>query len=202
MNYTPDQRRAIDIVDRNLQIIACAGSGKTSVVTARVINILTRCPEVTPEGIVAFTFTVKAAEELRDRITREYQTAFGHTNGLAGMYIGTIHGFCLDLLQRYVPKYLKYDLLDEVSQAVLVNRWHEQSGMKLVGARRFEATRRYVQALNTLRNDRGRRDRASGDSDRASSPRYQRLLDRTYHLDYDELLVRAVAELQSNASRA
>ena len=39
MEYTPEQRLAIDTIDRNLQIIACAGSGKTSVVTARVITL-------------------------------------------------------------------------------------------------------------------------------------------------------------------
>jgi DNA helicase-2/ATP-dependent DNA helicase PcrA len=41
MNYTADQRRAMKQVEGNLQIIACAGSGKTQVISARVVEILT-----------------------------------------------------------------------------------------------------------------------------------------------------------------
>ena len=37
------------------------------------------------------------------------------------MYIGTIHGFCLDLLKSEVPAYLKYEVLNEVQQALFVN---------------------------------------------------------------------------------
>ena len=47
-----------------MEIIACAGAGKTGVVTRRIINILASKPDILPENIVAFTFTRKAAEEL------------------------------------------------------------------------------------------------------------------------------------------
>src|SRR3989441_9845069 len=83
---TEPQRQAIDIRDHNLQIIACAGSGKTRVVAARIVEILRMGAAfgTTPENIVAFTFTEKAAAELKDRITRYYREAFGHVEGLAG----------------------------------------------------------------------------------------------------------------------
>ena len=38
-NYTANQRAAIEEIERNLQIIACAGSGKTQVISARVVEI-------------------------------------------------------------------------------------------------------------------------------------------------------------------
>src|SRR6266481_2278782 len=61
MNYTDSQRDAIKTVNNNLQIIACAGSGKTQVISARVVEILRSKREqgVGPSNIVAFTFTDK-----------------------------------------------------------------------------------------------------------------------------------------------
>lgn len=59
---------AINAIDSDVEIIACAGAGKTGVVTRRIINILKCNQNITPENIVAFTFTRKAAEELKTRI--------------------------------------------------------------------------------------------------------------------------------------
>ena len=55
IQYTAAQQRAIDAVDTNLQIIACAGSGKTDVISRRIAELL-KLPGVTPANIVAFTF--------------------------------------------------------------------------------------------------------------------------------------------------
>ena len=70
--YTRAQDAAIRTIDHNLQIIACAGSGKTEVVAQRVVELLReKGPEgILPANIVAFTFTEKAAAELKDRIVR------------------------------------------------------------------------------------------------------------------------------------
>jgi DNA helicase-2/ATP-dependent DNA helicase PcrA len=59
VKLTPEQIEAIAEIDRNLQIIACAGSGKTEVITRRIANIIEKKPEIIPGNIVAFTFTWK-----------------------------------------------------------------------------------------------------------------------------------------------
>src|ERR1700757_769984 len=109
MKFTDAQQRAIDRVEGNLQLIACAGSGKTEVVARRVVTLLTSLKDggggCTPANIVAFTFTDKAAAELKERIHDRCREAFDEVTGLAEMYIGTIHGFCLDLLKSEVPEY-------------------------------------------------------------------------------------------------
>ena len=68
MIFTDEQRQAIGQVEGNLQLIACAGSGKTEVVARRVVTLLTPTMDggggCTPANIVAFTFTDKAAAEL------------------------------------------------------------------------------------------------------------------------------------------
>ena len=61
--YTPAQAEAIGCLDETLQIIACAGSGKTQVISQRIADILA-LPDVKPGNVVAFTFTEKAASEL------------------------------------------------------------------------------------------------------------------------------------------
>ena len=94
-NVSPMQVEAINAIDDDVEIIACAGAGKTGVVTRRIINILKCKPDIAPANIVAFTFTKKAAEELKSRIYSMGTAVLGHTKGFSEMYIGTIHGFCL-----------------------------------------------------------------------------------------------------------
>src|SRR5260370_40848462 len=97
--FTPRQQDAIAHTHGNLQLIACAGSGKTEVVAQRVVNLLRATKEggggCKPENIVAFTFTDKAAAELKERIHTRCREQLGDVTGLADMYVGTIHGYCL-----------------------------------------------------------------------------------------------------------
>src|SRR5437870_5095377 len=74
MPLTVSQRKAIEHGGKNLQLIACAGSGKTEVVARRVVHLLDlrTQPVLAPRNIVAFTFTEKAAAELKDRSPIDY----------------------------------------------------------------------------------------------------------------------------------
>jgi superfamily I DNA/RNA helicase len=64
VDYTGAQHAAIGTIDAPLLIVACAGSGKTQVISARIVEILRRSG-VRPRNIVAFTFTDKAAAQCR-----------------------------------------------------------------------------------------------------------------------------------------
>ncbi len=162
MKFTTDQLAAIIHSKGNLQLIACAGSGKTEVVARRVANLLKtgKVDGVTPANIVAFTFTDKAAAELKERIVTRCRDELGDIIGMAEMYVGTIHGFCLDLLKTEVPGYLKYGVLNEVQQTLFVDRSSKASGLStstdLNGAalERFTDTHRYVAALGIRREAR------------------------------------------------
>lgn len=76
-------------------------------VAQRVVSLLrpakARGGGCSPANIVAFTFTEKAAAELKERIHTRYRENLGDIAGLAEMYVGTIHGFCLELLKSEVP---------------------------------------------------------------------------------------------------
>lgn len=82
--YTRAQADAIACLDKPLQIIACAGSGKTQVISQRIAKILAQ-PGVRPRNIVAFTFTEKAAAELKERVISIVQKELGELPGMAEM---------------------------------------------------------------------------------------------------------------------
>ncbi len=127
MSLTPEQQEAISEIDRDLQIIACAGSGKTEVITRRIANILKNKSEIKPHNIVAFTFTEKAALSMKERIAK----ALGDESALeiSQMYIGTIHGFCYHLLNKYTEQFREYKILDTVKSHLFVARYCGECGM-------------------------------------------------------------------------
>lgn len=69
MIYTKNQQEALDYRGGNLLIIACAGSGKTQVLSRRIALLVSE--GVPKESIIAFTFTDMAAGELKSRIRKE-----------------------------------------------------------------------------------------------------------------------------------
>src|SRR5215469_9207925 len=98
---TPDQQAAVRSPAQRLLVVAGAGSGKTEVM-ARRIAWWVAVEGVPKERIVAFTFTERAAEEMKFRIRGwiEKITPEGQDVSLGQMYVGTIHGFCLQKLRE------------------------------------------------------------------------------------------------------
>lgn len=107
----------------HIQIIACAGSGKTETLARRVAHILAQ--GVQPESIIAFTFTEKAAAELKQRILDRSKQKCGPSllGRIGRMYVGTIHAYALRLLQTYAPRYAGYDLIDEDALRAWIARY-------------------------------------------------------------------------------
>jgi DNA helicase-2/ATP-dependent DNA helicase PcrA len=195
--YTSAQLEAIATIDQNLQIVACAGAGKTQVLAERVVQILRRkaADGVRPMNIVAFTFTDRAGAELKDRIVGRVRTALGDVHGMAEMYVGTIHGYCLQLLQSKMPEYFKYSVLNDVQVRLLVDRSSTLSGLSDLGLRRYVESDLYLDVLSILREG-DIDEEALGDHPvRVALAKFQDLLDRKRYLDYTEILVRAVAAL-------
>jgi ATP-dependent exoDNAse (exonuclease V) beta subunit len=102
---TPEQAAAIEIGGRDVLLEAGAGTGKTGVMVERYCRLVVD-KGVSPDAILAFTFTDKAATELRQRIRLELARRADEGSGRAaelltaigGAWITTIHGFCNRLL--------------------------------------------------------------------------------------------------------
>lgn len=137
----------------HMQIIAAAGSGKTEVVSQRVADLLEE--DVDPRGIVAFT--ERAAEELKQRIAQRVEERMGKValDKLVGLYVGTIHAFCFQLLQRYVPKYETFDVIDENQFTALLSREATRLGIKDLspGNKQFEAIRLFAASVDVVENE-------------------------------------------------
>ena len=94
----------------NVVLEASAGTGKTTVLVSRYVNLLRA--GVDPSNILAITFTRQAATEMRDRIIRELRAAGEHSRAdqvrwrelrdrLGEIAISTIDAFCLALLREF-----------------------------------------------------------------------------------------------------
>jgi DNA helicase-2/ATP-dependent DNA helicase PcrA len=206
MGLTQSQQEAVDSDGQNLQIIACAGSGKTEVVARRVARLLKDgIPAgLRPANIVAFTFTEKAAAELKDRIVARTREQVGEVPGLAELYVGTIHGYCLEMLKSELPKYLKYEVLGEVQRTLFVDRNSKQSGLtdavtlNSQQLRRYVDTRVYCRALDVLREDIVDPTALAACDVAQKARRYDELLERFSFLDYSAILAAAADALEGH----
>ena len=86
-NLNPEQLAAVTLPNQHALILAGAGSGKTRVLTTRIAWLI-QTGNVSPGGILAVTFTNKAAKEMLARIAAMLPI------NVRGMWVGTFHGLC------------------------------------------------------------------------------------------------------------
>lgn len=152
----PEQAGAAHELDKHISVTAGPGSGKTTVLVERYLEILRRNPHLNIDQVVAITFTNRAANEMRERLRAELnlilQTASPETRKvwlnykrtLDGAVITTIHGFCARLLREFPveaqidPQFL---LLDEHRAAMLLESVVEETLGEFIVAGHVEISR-------------------------------------------------------------
>ena len=197
---TAQQQEAIDEIDRNLQIIACAGSGKTEVITRRIANILRSKPDIEPENIVAFTFTEKAAASMKKRIAKalgvDGQQQIDH------MYIGTIHGFCHHLLSKYAESFREYRILDTVKSHLFVSRYCAECGMGDLGLEAYPRNvNLFLQCIDKMIDDYDHADTWTQDQ-RDVLDKYIRCLYRHEYIDFSLMIFETLRQIETNPAVA
>lgn len=124
-NLNPEQHRAVTLGRESALILAGAGSGKTRVLTTR-IAYLVNTGEVSPAGLLAVTFTNKAAREMLTRLSAMLPI------NTRGMWVGTFHGLCNRMLRTHhrdaeLPQL--FQIMDSGDQQSLIKRLAKAQGL-------------------------------------------------------------------------
>lgn len=114
----PEQRAAVELPPQSALILAGAGSGKTRVLTTRIAWLIST-GQASPNGILAVTFTNKAAKEMVTRLGAMLPI------NTRGMWIGTFHGLCNRMLRAHhreanLPQ--TFQILDSADQLAMIKR--------------------------------------------------------------------------------
>ncbi|HVM33248.1 MAG TPA: UvrD-helicase domain-containing protein [bacterium] len=195
-NLNEEQREAVLHDKGPALILAGAGSGKTRVVTFRIARLIQE-QKVPPSRIMAVTFTNKAAQEMRDRIS-----ALTGRAGAQGIFMGTFHSFCLQMLKLhaeklgYRPGFTIYDDSDQkslIKECLWDLKWDEKQVHP-------QAVHSYISAAkNELKDPKEYEEMAAGIfMERVAQiyPRYQAKLKQNNAMDFDDLLFNAVLLLK------
>jgi DNA helicase-2/ATP-dependent DNA helicase PcrA len=191
----PEQLAAVTAPDEHLLVLAGAGSGKTRVLTTRIAWLI-HSGRVSPAGVLAVTFTNKAAREMFTRLTAMLPL------NPRGMWIGTFHGLAHRMLRAHhrdagLPR--EFQILDAQDQLAAVKRLARALGLD---PERFPP--REIQAFINARKEEGLR---AGDLARTDAPtrRYAELYaaydeqcQREGVVDFAELLLRSYELLARN----
>ncbi|MCL2876762.1 MAG: UvrD-helicase domain-containing protein [Betaproteobacteria bacterium] len=191
----PQQTEAVTLPARHALVLAGAGSGKTRVLTTRIAWLL-RQAMASPAGILAVTFTNKAAREMHTRLEAMLPV------NLRGMWIGTFHGLCNRLLRAHHQDAgldRLFQILDVADQLAAIKRL-----LKTLNADDEEFPPRELQHFININKEAGLRPHAVEAPDRYTSNRvelyqeYEAQCQRESVVDFAELLLRSYELLQRN----
>ncbi|MDQ3964636.1 MAG: ATP-dependent helicase [Actinomycetota bacterium] len=156
-DLTDEQRAAARDETEEVLALACAGSGKSRTLAYRIARLVAPPSEQSPKGIVAFTFTEKAADSIKLRVAQALEAAGLDPTKLGAMYVGTIHSYCQYVLGEMDARYRQFDVLDEnrlklylISRAKDLGLFDLQKRRK---ARYFETIKEVADAWKTLNDE-------------------------------------------------
>lgn len=199
MNLTNDQKKAISHDDGNLKIIACAGSGKTTVMSWRIARLVKEGKD--RDKIVAFTFTEKAADSLKHKIREQLNIHLKDKSYLGGMYVGTIHAFAFQLLKELDPNYRNFEVLDDKKRIIWISKKYLDIGLN--GIKRdknhYDELNRFWRSADIVRNDRiSTEELEKNKKFKTAFDNYNKLLEQNRYIDFTGIISRLVELLEKN----
>ena len=201
----PQQKEAVLTTEGPLLILAGAGSGKTRVIISRIAYLI-REKGVPPSAILAVTFTNKAAQEMRERVSQVLAA-----EGLppsATPAVSTFHSYCVRMLRSHGgpladlrPGFTRsFNIYDDADQIAVVKSVYRDLGLD---EKAFMKPRAALSILSHAKNQARTpqdfyRDSTSPQSERLAVvyEKYQEALQKANALDFDDLLLEAVRLLE------
>ncbi|MBT1071707.1 ATP-dependent helicase [Pelotalea chapellei] len=195
----PPQQQAVQNTEGPLLLLAGAGSGKTQVITTRIVHLL-KDKRIPADNILAVTFTNKAAREMKERVSNMAGKMAG------GIVISTFHSLGVRILRRdiralgFKPNFSIYSSSDQAGVLRQAMREKDidpkQCNPDTILWRISGAKNRLIgpQEFKPLSDDRIELATA------AIYPRYQELLKGFNAIDFDDIIMLSVKLLQSNTA--
>lgn len=198
---TDEQRAAATDESSDVLVIACAGSGKSRTLAYRIAWLIARGAD--PASIVAFTFTEKAADSIQQRVATALTRTGRPATEVGKVRIGTIHGFCREMLVRVDARYRQFDVLDQNGlHLFLISRYPQ------LGIQRFHGREpRFFPKITALADawanlhDEGLdlQEVASHDPNLGEAlSRLHDMLDRSNYIDFSSMIRLIVDRLQAD----
>ena len=191
-----EQRAAVTLPNTHALILAGAGSGKTRVLTTRIAWLM-QTGQISPGGVLAVTFTNKAAKEMMTRLGAMLPV------NVRGMWIGTFHGLCNRFLRAHykaanLPQ--SFQILDTQDQLSAIKRLMKQFN---IDDERYPAKKTlYFIAGCKEEGQRPGMVEARDDDTRKKVEIYQLYEDQCQRegvVDFGELMLRSYEVLRDNA---
>lgn len=201
----PEQLRAVLTTEGAVLILAGAGSGKTKTLTHRIAYLIDE-KKVHPEHLLAVTFTNKAAGEMRERIEKLLSQSEAAEYGAVVLppHIGTFHNICAKILRREIEVLgygRNFNIIDDQDQQSIVKKAMKELEMDPDQVR----PRSLLEAVSKAKNaqmDPGKYLLQTGSyyEELAAKvyERYQKELETTNALDFDDLISLTVKLFQEH----
>lgn len=187
----PQQKKAVQITEGPLLVVAGAGSGKTSVLTRRIAYLVAE-KGIAPWNILAITFTNKAATEMKERESK----LLGQQAD--SIWMSTFHALCVRILRRDSEKIgysSNFSIADSAEQLTLIKHIQKEQN---INPKMYEP-RRILSAISNGKNDLLTPDAFSAS---AASPfekitaqvyqEYQKRLKNDQIMDFDDLIMQTL----------
>ncbi|MHB8499624.1 MAG: ATP-dependent helicase [Candidatus Acidiferrales bacterium] len=193
----PEQRLAVETTEGPVLILAGAGTGKTRAITFRMANLISK--GVAAEAILAVTFTNKAAEEMRTRVS---DLLLRSGVPPAQPWLSTFHSLCARLLRREAPSAglpRDFAIYDDDDQLAAVKLAMSKLAIDDDSLTPRNILSRISYAKNHAKTPEMLRGEAIGQDGRRAAEVfavYEKLLQQSNALDFDDLLLRSVRLLR------
>ena len=194
----PQQRQAVEHARGPALVLAGAGSGKTRVIACRIVHLIQNSA-TRPENILAVTFTNKAAKEMRERVQKLIDVSRN-----AEPLISTFHSFCVRLLRREI-QHLGYkrdfSIYDTDDQKRLIKQTLEEMKLSDQDLKPRDVISRISYAKNhgvAPENFAARFPSEVAKDIEYIYKKYDSRLRGSNSLDFDDLLLKSVAVLNTN----
>ncbi len=194
----PMQKEAVMHTDGPLLILAGAGSGKTTVLVNRIAYLLTE-KNVRPYNILAITFTNKAANEMKERVSRLFDESAND------IWVSTFHSMCVKILRRYITR-IGYDssfvIYDSADSQTVIKDCLKQFNLSDANFKPRSVLAQISNAKDDLLDPEEFEKMYAGDFRMSQIAKvyaaYQNILRANNALDFDDIIVKTVQLFEEN----